>query len=460
MTRHPSSRASRVSSQRLGATVELQQASGREPELLRHRGMLEAVCEVEFLFPEERFAGRGVVICGGGERYLPSTYVLVRLLRHLGCRLPIEVWHLGKAEMPVGMKRLLEAYGVVCVDAAEVRQVHPARRLAGWELKCFALLHSSFSEVLLLDADNCPVRNPEFLFDTPEYREHGAVFWPDFTRFARGQAVWVASGIAYRDEPEFESGQIVVDKARCWHALNIAMHLNEHSDWWYRVVHGDKDTFHLAWRKLGQDYAMPNDPVRAMDGVMLQHDFAGRLLFQHRNFGKWKLRGNRHIAGFRYEGECLGFIEELREQWNELPPGVRRYVAEERTPRERVAAARLLEARWRYERVGHGRREMTFLPDGSVGDGAAGCEQFWDVRAVDGRLRLEVFGEDARTFTAWRNGRGGWRGRWERFEGMPVRLTPEANPNSHRAGKAGNHHRRAATLNGGAKANPSTLTIP
>ena len=64
-----------------GARVEIQRVTGREPELVRHRALLEAVCGVEFPYPKERFAGRGVVICGGGAKYLPSVYVLVRVSR-------------------------------------------------------------------------------------------------------------------------------------------------------------------------------------------------------------------------------------------------------------------------------------------------------------------------------------------------------------------------------------------
>ena len=133
--------------------------SAEEPELVRHRRMLDAVSGLEFPFPKERFAGRGIVICGGGEKYLPSTYVLVRFLRHLGCALPVEVWHLGEAEMPATMRALFAELGAVCVDGSVVRRTHPVRRLAGWELKCFALLHSAFAVVMLLDADNCPVRS-------------------------------------------------------------------------------------------------------------------------------------------------------------------------------------------------------------------------------------------------------------------------------------------------------------
>jgi hypothetical protein len=421
--------------------------------------MLEGVCGVEFPYPKERFAGRGIVICGGGEKYLPSVYVLVRLLRHLRCRLPVEVWHLGKEEMPDAMRGLLEGLGSVCVDAEAVRRVHPVRRLGGWELKCYALMYSAFAEVLLLDADNCPVRNPDFLFTTPQYREHGAIFWPDYTRFAKGQAVWVASGIPYRDEPEFESGQIVMDKARCWRALNTAIHLNEHSDWWYRVVHGDKDTFHLAWRKIGQSYAMPDKGVEPLEATMLQHDFSGKLLFQHRNFAKWTLEENRRIPGFRLEEKCLRFVAELRARWQPgLPLWVRKWEPAKAAQPLHAVAARLCRAPLDYVRAGLGSRLLEFRPDGTIGTGAAGCERWWDLRLVKvpgGTRRsarvgggealatgpeappeacaerhappvvqLEVFGQQGLTFRARPVRGGGWRGAWVAYERTEVNLRP------------------------------------
>ena len=357
--------------------------------------------------------------------------------------------------MSVAMRGLLAAHGAACVDALEVRRVHPARRLGGWELKCYALLHSRFAEVLLLDADNCPVRDPAFLFDTSQYGKTGAVFWPDFWRFKAEDALWVAAGLApwkTREAWQFESGQVLVDKARCWRALNVAMHLNEHSEWWYRLVHGDKDTFFLAWEKMSQRYAMTPHPVRPLDGVMLQHDFAGRLLFQHRNFAKWTLHDNRRIPGFRLERECLIFLAELRGRWNELPPNVRRYAPEGKSRIEQDAARRLIETRWEYRRVGYGERPLTLLPDGRVGEGTAECELYWDVRMEKsrarelrrGRLRLEVFSREWRTFTAWKDGRGGWHGHWERFEAMAVELHPlpwNGRPKSHGDGVAGNNTR-------------------
>jgi len=194
------------------------------------------------------------------------------VLRQLGCVLPIEVWHLGPREMTPDMASLLEPHGVACIDAHLVRQTYPVRILAGWELKADSLLHTRFAEVLLLDADNVPVVDPTFLFDEPAYCEKGAVFWPDFGRLGPDRAIWRITGIPYRDEPEFESGQILVNKTCCWPALNLAMHFNEYSDFYYRYVHGDKETFHLAWRKLGRDYAMPARGLYALQGTMCQHD--------------------------------------------------------------------------------------------------------------------------------------------------------------------------------------------
>ena len=355
--------------------------------------------------------------------------------------------------MPGVMRGLFAELGAVCVDGLVGRREHPVRRLGGWELKCFALMHSAFAEVLLLDADNCPVRDPAFLFDEVPYRETGAVFWPDYTRLAESRAVWAASGIAYRDEPEFESGQMVVDKRRCWRALNVAMHLNEYSDWWYRLVHGDKETFHLAWRKIGQDYAMPERGVEPLDATMLQFDFLGERLFQHRNFAKWRLGENRHIVGFRLERECYGFIEELRARWVPVPPpGTRRFRPEKAGAGLQAVADELCKGSWWYERIGLDARELVFLPDGTVGAGAAACERWWTLRLVESsELRAErpqqvavkeeaatvsqlstlnsqpfpqlstlnsqlfIYGEHGLTLKATLGGDGVWRGAWVCF---------------------------------------------
>jgi hypothetical protein len=174
---------------------------------------------------------------------------------------------------------------------------------------------------MLVDADNVAVRDPAYLFDAPEYRAAGAVFWPDFDRLAPDRAIWRICGVPYRDEPEVESGQVVLDKRRCWRALQLTMHLNEHSDFYYEYVHGDKETFHMAWRMLGQEYAMVPHALEPLEGTMCQHDFHGRRVFQHRNMLKWRLPANDNprVAGFQCEEQCRTFLEELKEHLRERP---------------------------------------------------------------------------------------------------------------------------------------------
>ncbi len=263
------------------------------------------------------YRGRGIVICGGGVRLFANAWVCLRLLRHLGCALPIELWHLGQAELDEPMRALVRPLGVECVDALALARKHPARQLQGWALKSFALLHSSFQEVLLLDADNVPVANPEFLFDTPEYRRAGAVLWPDQDRLPKEDRAWRIFDVPYRDEPAVESGQILVNKAVCWRALTLARWYNEHAGFYYQHVYGDKETFHFAFRKLRAPYAMPARGLKMLRGAMCQHAFDGRRLFQHRNMDKWTLFPlNRRIAGFRHEQKCREFLRELRQRWD------------------------------------------------------------------------------------------------------------------------------------------------
>ena len=264
-----------------------------------------------------QWSGRGIVICGGGHRYFPCAWVCVQMLRRFGCNLPIQLWHLGAHELDARMEQLMASLKVECVNAQELLGDQPMRRIGGWELKAYAIAHSPFREALFLDADNVPVMNPEYLFDCPQFNEMGAVFWPDYGRLSRSRPIWRLCGVRYQNEPEFETGQMLIDKERHWEPLALALWYNAHSDFFYQWIHGDKETFHMAWRKLGRPYAMPPRPIEPLAFTMCQHDFEGRRVFQHRNLDKWSLmRPNRSVRGFRFEKECLRYVDELRAVWD------------------------------------------------------------------------------------------------------------------------------------------------
>ena len=56
-----------------------------------------------------------------GDRLFPSAWVCIRMLRHLGCALPIELWQLWDSELSAPMRAALAPYDVRCVDAGEMR---------------------------------------------------------------------------------------------------------------------------------------------------------------------------------------------------------------------------------------------------------------------------------------------------------------------------------------------------
>ena len=354
----------------------------------------------------DTFDGRGIVMCGGGTTYFTNAWIAISLLRHVGCTLPIQLWYLGAREVDPYMEALIAPLGVECIDATAVSAVHPARILRGWEIKPYSILHCPFREVLLLDADNFVAINPEFLFETAEYRDTGALFWPDVGRMPADNPMWKIFGVPYLDEPEFESGQIVVNKERCWAALNLTKFYNDYSDFYYRYVHGDKETFHFAFRKAGQRYAMTTHAMRLDHGTFFQHDFGGNLLFQHRNRAKFDLRGeNPVISTFRYESECRGFLEDLRREWNGVVGGKGTRAGSEDVFRARTE---LTTSIYRFVRNGYGYWPMSFMTDGRVGIGSTATERTWDVYISGNMLALEI-GAEGTPSTVLRQSDRGWR---------------------------------------------------
>jgi hypothetical protein len=372
-------------------------------------------------YPQDRFDGRGIVICAGGARLFTCAWIAIGVLRrHLGSTLPIEVWHLGPAEMGPPMRGLLEELDAQPVDAHEVAKHHPVDRLGGWELKPYALMHSRFREVLLLDADNVPVKDPSFLFDRQEFVDAGALFWPENFKLSEDNKIWELAGLAYHDILSVESGQIVLDKSKCWPALCLAHWMNQHSDEFYRIIYGDKDTFLIAWLMLEQAFHLIRHPPKLLDFTLCQRDPDGGVLFQHRSGAKWILHGsNPKIAGFRLEPECRALLKELAGRWDGRvfnPPARSR---EARRWERALSRTR----RFTRHRVSSDERQIELAADHSIRGGEL-AERYWHVAdSADGpELRIEANGLPCCALR--RSADGIWRGRLLEFPGTPVELVP------------------------------------
>jgi hypothetical protein len=387
-------------------------------------------------------SGRGIVIPGGGIKYFPSMWVGINRIRQLGCVLPIEVWYLGEVELDATMMRLLQPLNVTFRDAHEYRKRHPMRILNGWELKPYAITHSDFQEVMFIDADCTPVRNPTFLFEAEPYRRTGTVFWPDYPHWMLQPDVYDIFGapkprctkIPGDDYQVFglaidqsvgwdvpvESGQMLIDKSRCWEQLQLALHFCEHSDFYFRFVHGDKEAFHLAWRRLGKDYGMPQRWPHWDLHTALQYDFKGEVLFAHRNNDKWKLAGNSMGTGrIPFEREMFDLVKELSKLWNGVV-----WENTKPTEAEQEVMDQLSNKTFFYHRINRDARLIELLPNGQIGKGRADHETTWSVFIVDGKKRLSLSSKTSPTCFLYPGKSGRWSGNWLINERMPVEMIP------------------------------------
>ncbi|SPQ99010.1 unnamed protein product (mitochondrion) [Plasmodiophora brassicae] len=228
--------------------------------------------------------GRGIVMSGGRLQHLHTAVITITRLRQLGCDLPIELWFLGD-EMPgqsliAYFARLRVAVRCMCdVDGGQgagvdLGFVHADKR---FQIKSMALVMSAFRDILFLDSDNLPAADPTYLFDHVAYRRTGAMFWPDYWACNTHAAYWEILDL----HPEtsdgrgtFETGQMLVDKARHWQAMMLALEMNLQAGLHYnlgtgghRCGGGDKETFPAAFDALGHSYHK----------VGRQPDFLGRF---------------------------------------------------------------------------------------------------------------------------------------------------------------------------------------
>ncbi|ETL88224.1 hypothetical protein L917_12682 [Phytophthora nicotianae] len=260
---------------------------------------------------------RGIVLVVY-EKMLQSVYASVRSLRSMGCTLPVELWY-KRSETNPSHPLLSELTGRYGAYMREIRDPRASR----FYTKTYAVFYSAFDQILLLDADNFAVRDPTYLFDTPEFQKDGAIFWPDFWRPKKTifniqptSFVWEVFDLQPVDTFEQESGQVLIDRSMHQKALNVLMYyaFNPSIFERLRLVWGDKDLFRFAWLKTASSFYMIETPpgsagLKLPDqnifcGVtMVQHDPEREIVFLHRNQEKLSSENREkvwaHIQDFR-----------------------------------------------------------------------------------------------------------------------------------------------------------------
>lgn len=233
----------------------------------------------------DTFNGDGVLIVGGGK-YWPGIVVSIRMLRKVGCDLPVQVWYRGEQE-PVDAADLDGVSGVTLINTIEYADKNGGyRMMGGWESKLYALTHSNFRRVLYLDADAYVVADPTPMMQRLD--EAPFLFWQDLpgnNNSVKWQWVWpdLDAGV-----PCIQGGQLFIDLSRCWDVVQIAHWMNQHADFYYQYMYGDQDTWRVAFAAVNKPELWKNlgNAPWVNDVSFLLPDTDGRPLIIHRCRGK------------------------------------------------------------------------------------------------------------------------------------------------------------------------------
>lgn len=221
---------------------------------------------------------RGIVVAAGRAGAILNAYVVLHTLRQgAGCKLPVVLAYYGESEF----KETTRAFFATTFDDVQFLDLEQVaypdhhvpldsgdnRRELGYKLKIYSIFVAPFKELIFLDADSVPLQNPEALFDTKTYAEHGNIFWNDF--WDEPVPLWELLHLGTADPwrattnypLEAESGQVVLDRVRYWRVLEWVLFLNTHDSLTYMYSMGDKDTFRVAFALAGDSASYNASPL-------------------------------------------------------------------------------------------------------------------------------------------------------------------------------------------------------
>jgi hypothetical protein len=244
---------------------------------------------------------RGIVMSAGGSTALVNAFVTIRILRSVGCSLPVALFHYGEEELSNATRTFfqqnfsrihfvdLEKSGNLPIWHAHLES-HLGRRELGYMIKVASIYKAPFRHALFIDSDAIPMQDPSSLFNSTNYHKFGNIFFNDFWQ----DPVTLWRKLKIKEDPwhgidpdisnlqpdergalpyQSESGMVAIDLVRHWKVLEWLLFLNT-QDTVYRFVLGDKDTFRLSFflaGNLGNFYTSPLPPALPLTQIA---DFA------------------------------------------------------------------------------------------------------------------------------------------------------------------------------------------
>ncbi|KAL4998730.1 mannosyltransferase putative-domain-containing protein [Aspergillus recurvatus] len=236
-----------------------------------HAQFLHDIENTKFLKPVHAPGTRGIVSTAGSQ-YFPVFLATLRMLRRTGSKLPVEVYMKDAGEYEENIcEEVLPKLNARCLILSDVVGKDPIEH---FQLKVFAVLLSSFEEVVWMDADCFPLHEPELLLDSDVFKSTGMITWPDFWQSS-------VSPLYYRisNQPETpmngrqttETGVFLISKKSHLRTLLLSAYYNYYGpSHYFRLLsqggpgEGDKETFLQAASAVQEPFYAVSERVQAV----------------------------------------------------------------------------------------------------------------------------------------------------------------------------------------------------
>ncbi|KAE8350682.1 mannosyltransferase putative-domain-containing protein [Aspergillus coremiiformis] len=269
-----------------------------------HANYLNALKTAKKLRPVHSPGTRGLVTTAGGS-YLPVFLSSLRMLRRTGSTLPVEVYMKDASEYEKRIcEDVLPDMGARCLILSDVVGKDVIQH---YQLKVFAVLFSSFEEVVWMDADCFPLDKPEILLNHEPFTSTGLVTWPDFWASSVSPVYYNISQQSMppmTERQSSETGIFLVSKKTHYYTMLLAAYYNYYGpSHYFRLLsqgapgEGDKETFLQAATAVGGSFYAVSERVQALghhkpDGLsgsaMAQSDPIGDYALTSQ--GKWRVQ--------------------------------------------------------------------------------------------------------------------------------------------------------------------------
>lgn len=217
---------------------------------------------------------RGIVSTASGAS-MPVFMVSIRMLRRTGCTLPVEIF--VDEHDPYICDELLPTLNARCMTLSTYLGPNISR-LNKYQFKIFAMLFSSFEDLLFLDADNLLITDPTPAFTSPPFNTTGLISWQDFWASSASPHLYTIQNLPIppmNTLASTESGQLLISKNTHSTTLLLSTYYNLYGpSLYYELMsqggpgEGDKETFLAAATALH----LPYHQVRKSVDTIGYHD--------------------------------------------------------------------------------------------------------------------------------------------------------------------------------------------